>query len=111
MVYNLTLHSNTIYLFEPFDDVITDFEAKILNGFGLFEVACDAILVVRSKTVIATSLDVECCQIETGEGNVLLFEQVVGNFSRHELVQIFHRSGHQSSHHLSNDKKPLFYKL
>ena len=89
-----------VHLSQSLDHVEADFFAQVLEGRGPVQFTSHAIFVVGPQSVIAASLDVESGQIEAGERNSLLFEQVIGDFAGDELILILHRSGDQSTHHL-----------
>lgn len=88
------------YLLEAIDDCGGHFARQVFEVDGALEVAGSTILVVRTQTVVATALDVQRSQIEAREGNGSGLEQVVGNFSRYELIEAFHGRNEHAPHDL-----------
>ena len=92
------------YLSEPLDDVEADLLAEVLEALGPVQVAGHPVLVVGPEAVVAAALDVERGQVEAGEGDAALLEQVVGDLAGDELVLVLHGRGHQASHHLTKER-------
>ena len=87
---------------QSLDDGRSDLPAEAVEVVCPGQVADGAVEVVAGQSVVPSPLDVEGGQVQSGEGDLSLLEQVVGDFTRQKLVLILHRGRHKTTHHLKN---------
>lgn len=81
-----------VSLFQTCNDLGCYFTRQIFPCPSPFQVAQSAVVVVRTDSVIASSLDIEGGQIHAGERFAFGLEQVIGDFLGDELIHRLHRS-------------------
>lgn len=88
-----------IDLLEPIDDGLGHFPGQVFELLCPFQVASGSVLVVGLEAVVPTTLDVQGCQVEAGEGNGTRLEQMVRHLSGDELVQVLHGGDKEAAGH------------
>ena len=91
-----------VNLFETLNDLWRHFPGQIFECSGSFQVASCPVFVVRTETVISSALDVESCQIETGERHRFGLEKMISDLARHKLIQVLHWRNEKASNQLVN---------